>query len=805
MGAKHAHEKSAEQRGAYPPWVFAAMLAGAILTLLAFRSERVETAPKRQVLISEIQAINRGVIRDEDGDYPDWIELWNTGTEPVNLKGWFLADNFRHLKNWSFPDTTVPPNGYLVVFASGKNRSREGLPLHTNFKLNERGEYLALVQPDGLTIEHEYLPKYPAQRPNLSYGIAPGATGAGRKTEMTFFKKGTPGKPNEGELLRIVGDIQFSAKRGFYENPFELTLRTATSGARIFYTRDGTPPSEQNGKLYTQPIPIGSTTTLRAVAMKEGCAPTEIDTRTFVFARDLPRQTGKGFPETWGSKDGKPVPAYYAMNPAGDENAQAKSLRDALDAIPTVSLVMSGEDLFGEEQGIYSHPEKTGNEWEKPASVEIFYPATQREFHIDCGARIQGGWNRRPEESPKHSVRLLFKKKYGPSKLEYPIFGKEKPAEFQTLVLRSGNNNSWLHWSGEERRRGDYVRDQWARDTFREMGHASARGLYVHLFLNGLYWGVYNLCERPSAPFAAAHFGGAPDDYDSMNAEKILAGDREAFNKLVALANAGLKEPERYRAFAKMVDMTNLIDYFILNSYGANGDWDRSSNWYAARRHNPPGPFEFFVWDAERMLEDANDDRMDFDDDQSPPRLFHKLKENAEFRLAFADRAQKHLFGKGVLTAERAAERFRKLAGQIEVPIVAEAARWGAYRHDVHQYKTGPYETYSREAHWAPEIARLFRDYFPKRGAILLDQFRARGLYPKVTPPRVEKSFGRAEILAEGGAIYYTLNGVDPRAPGGGVAKEATLYAKPFTALFAKTIKARVLRDGEWSALVAAE
>jgi len=175
--------------------------------------------------------------------------------------------------------------------------------------------------------------------------------------------------------------------------------------------------------------------------------------------------------------------------------------------------------------------------------------------------------------------------------------------EFETLILRGGNNNSWLHWSGEERRRGDYLRDEWMRETFAAMGHASARGRFVHLYLNGLYWGLYNICERPSAPFVAAHKGGSKRDYDSRKAAKILSGDTNAWNEIMTLANTGLTDEGRYRAFQELVDLPEFTDYLILNFYGGNGDWDHSSNWYAARGRKPGGKFQFFVWDGERTLE----------------------------------------------------------------------------------------------------------------------------------------------------------------------------------------------------------
>jgi hypothetical protein len=343
------------------------------------------------------------------------------------------------------------------------------------------------------------------------------------------------------------------------------------------------------------------------------------------------------------------------------------------------------------------------------------------------------------------------------------------------------------------------------RDTLAAMGHPSARGLFVHLYLNGLYWGLYNLCERPSAPFVAAHLGGSAKDYDSMNADKILEGDKNAWNKMFTLANGGLGADREFLAMEEMLDMVAFIDYMIANLYGANADWDRSSNWYAARRRNPPGRFQFFVWDGERTLENVKDNTINFDDDQSPPRLFQKLRANDEFRLQFADRVHRHFSDGGALSPSVAAERFRHWATNIEDAVVAKSARWGDYRRDVHQYKTGPYEFYTRDDHWRPEIERLLTQYFPKRTAVALQQFRDAGLYPKIDAP-VAKLTGEELVLsASNGIIYFTDDGTDPHLPGNLLSQSAIKFSSPIRRVSGKTIKARALagssESGEWSAL----
>ncbi len=527
-----------------------------------------------------------------------------------------------------------------------------------------------------------------------------------------------------------VADTKFSVGRGFYREPVELTLRTKTAEATIWFTTNGALPSPGNGVRYAGPLRLTHSTVVRAAAFKDGLKPTDVDTHTFLFSRDVVRQTGRDFPTNWGEREGKPVPADYEMDrKSSATDADRVALEAALESLPTLSLVLDSADLFDPKRGIYANPQQTGDDWERAASAEFLPPAGEKGFHLDCGVRIQGGWNRRPEESPKHSLRLVFRKKYGAGRLKYPLFG-DGVAEFETLILRSGNNHSWLHWSAAERRSADYARDQWMRESFAAMGQPAARGRFVHLCLNGLYWGVYNLAERPDEHFAAARLGGEARDYDARNADKVLSGDETAWKQLFALANGGLADPAKYSAAAELLDVPAFCDYMLLNLYGANGDWDRSSNWYAARRRAAGGKYRFFVWDGERTLEGVGDNRLTDDDDLSPTRLFQQLRTNAAFRQEFADHARQHLTGEGALTPAKAAGRYLALSRQLEPAMLAEAARWGDYRRDVHPYKEGPYERYTREGHWRTEVRRLLEEYFPQRTAAFWRQLQAVGLAP---------------------------------------------------------------------------
>jgi hypothetical protein len=376
-------------------------------------------------------------------------------------------------------------------------------------------------------------------------------------------------------------------------------------------------------------------------------------------------------------------------------------------------------------------------------------------FQCGCGLRIHGGTSRQPDVSPKHSFRLAFKQRYGAAPLHFPLFGKDGAVEFDTLVLRAGNNDSWLAEQGEGGRRADYLRDEWMRRSMQDMGHPSARGRFVHLYLNGLYWGVYNLCESPGPGLLALNrpeqtdisnefrdltphpFEGrgrsSASGYDVRKAGNIEAGDAVAWNKMMTLANAGVNDDRRYEDISHYLDLPELADYLILNFYAGNSDWDRSANWVAIRPRAPNGRFQFLVWDGEGTLGNLEADTLDFDDDESPPRLFHKLAENDAFRKLFADRAQKLLFENGPLAPKAAAERYCNLAESVAPALTAEAARWGAFREERYRYRAN-LSAYTAEKDWKPEVERIQTQYFPKRREVLLNQLRRYGLFLQPHP-----------------------------------------------------------------------
>lgn len=226
------------------------------------------TEPKPDVVISEFLADNNNGIRDDDGARSDWIELLNQGLVPASLEGWFLTDTTNNLTKWRIPAVTLDINKYLLIWASGKNRQNPGAPLHTSFKLENGGGYLALVDPT-TNIVSAFAPAYPAQRSNISYGrdrATASITG--------YFSVPTPGTANSTNGPGFAPDPVFSPEGGVFTNAFlEITL--SSPAGEIRYTRDGSLPGT-NSLVYSAAINITNSTVIKARVFQSGLLPSAI-------------------------------------------------------------------------------------------------------------------------------------------------------------------------------------------------------------------------------------------------------------------------------------------------------------------------------------------------------------------------------------------------------------------------------------------------------------------------------------------------------------------------------------------------
>lgn len=795
-----------------------------LVIIFIFSFTYLHAGNSKKILINEFLASNSTGLTDVDGDHSDWIELYNPGNESVNLYGWSLTDNESKLRKWIFPSVSIEAEGYLLIFASGKDRVNPANELHTNFNLSKDGEYLALIESDG-TISDEYTPAFPPQTEDVSYGFHLG--------EYLFFNTPTPGTENtlEGQALSPV----FSVGRGFYNVPFTVSLTTNDPDTKVYYTTDGTRPTAESIP-YTEPVSIVTTTPLSAVGIKDD-ASSLIVTHTYFFIDDIMKQPAlpEGYPDRWGVlgsdviydkyKVGERAPAHYAMSPEVYNDSKYKNyITEGFLSIPSVSIVTTPDYLFSDvndetEGGIYIYTGvRTGNGWERPVSIEYYDPATEKQFQINCGLRIHGAASRQPEKSVKHSFRTHFRKIYGAGKLNFDLFEKETAVtKFDHLVFRAGFGFSWMHWGAGDRLHSQYVIDSFAKRTQLSMGQASAHDRFVHLFINGLYWGLYDISERISNNFMEAYFGGKDTDYDVMNHNGLVDGKRTDFDRMVSQAQAG-----NYNQLVaeNLIILENYIDYVLINFYMGNTDWG-DNNWYAARnRITGADGFRFFIWDTENCFFSGlnfnvmtNAGRF-----KGPLRQIifgtkeaHAFKgglfENEEFRMLFADRVQKHFFNGGALSPERTAALYEQISDEIDKAIILESARWGSYRRDVLP-GDGKSPLYTRDNHWLPKKKDLLKNHFPYRTGILYDQLLSLNLVSDIDAPVFNSAGGEITgsvnlmISAKRGNIYYTVDGSDPRERGtGSITASAKRYNSPLEINRTSTIKARTKMNNVWSAL----
>ncbi len=546
------------------------------------------------IYISEISA-SEGVypdnLLDEDGEQVDWIEIHNASDIPCDLTGWFLTDNRRKPLKWEFPKgSVIKGDQYLIVFASGKNRRNPELPLHTNFKINKEGEIIALIKQvneEGLIIDEIKLPN---QHPDITYGIKI----ENNNLHAGYFFTASPGKPNS--KLRSVNQIPnviFSKSRGKFQNAITLDLSCPDQQANIYYTLDGSIPTESD-LVFKNPITIKETSMVQARAFKQGSIASNIITHTYIF---------------------------------GD-------LAKKLQHIPIVSIVTNSESLYGKsgilgmsdksrngkfdrewkhtkKESDFFNPIKRGRAWEKFCSVEFFNSDKKigsnfdDQYQINCGIRLSGSDYHRLRLTPdsKPSFRLYFRSEYGQTHLppNLKLYGTNK--KIKRLSLRSGHDVSGLINS-------IVVHDELGRRLWQDMGHPSITGNFAHVLLNGKYLGYYNLVERIDR-YSISGYDNLSYQKNSNKTEgldiikrrgEVNEGDNQSWNDLLNLAKIGnLSGDNKLSDIASALDLTNFIDYLILNLYAVNSDWP-FNNWTAFKTKNSDSKFKFIVWDTDEAF-----------------------------------------------------------------------------------------------------------------------------------------------------------------------------------------------------------
>ena len=698
---------------------------------------------------------------------------------------------------------------------------------------------------------------------NGEFLILPELVAAAYGRVPQYLPSPTPGTFNGAGVIGRVSEVWFSHKRGFYDSPFQLTLSTGTEGALIRYTTDGSRPTISHGYTYTSPLDVAWITTIRAIAIKPVWLDSKVETHTYIFLDYVIHQPTHpmGWPNADNTINGQVLD--YEMDPnVVNAPPYADLVDDALLSIPTISLVTDMDNLFDPSMGIYVNAGQVDDEdyddepglWERPTSVELINPGGSEGFQIDAGLRIRGGFDRNGS-NPKHAFRLSLRCEYGQRELQFPLFGNEGVDEFKSVDLRTAQAYSWS-FIGDAR--NTMVRDVFSRDLQGQMGHPYTRSRYYHLYINGLYWGIYQTQEHCTAWYAESYLsddeddddddddfeasGYDEDDYDIITSawsegRRMVAteGTPDAFYRLYYETMTGFDNFSYYRVqglnidgtpnpnYERLLDVDNLIDFMIIEYYTGNRDGPGSryggrpnNTWGIYNRENPDG-FKWLQHESEHSLGTGDENMvLPFTTAGASINYFnpHFLHEqlaiqNAEYRLHFADHVHRHFFNDGLLTLDESRNRIQNRANQIDMAIIAESARWGDSKRE---------PPFTKNNYWLGEIDRILNysngRYLVNRVEVVLDQFKSVGWYPNVNAPvfYINGSYQHGGQVSAGddltmnnpngsGTIWYTIDGSDPRQPVTGNVIGTKYSNNPVTLTKSTHVKARVRDGGTWSAL----
>ena len=513
-------------------------------------------------LITAFRAANAATIVDDDGDFSDWLELYNPGAEAFDLTGCYLSDDPDNPLRWRFPAATIPAGGFRLIWASGKDRAGPAGALHTNFAISAGGEPLLLFAADGTTRLDEAGPR--ALAADQSSGRLPDGADA-----WVVFGSATPGASNAAGLL-FLAPPDFAPAPGFYTAPVALALAAADQQAAIRYTLDGSEPTEAS-PLYLEPLPLdsrdGDPDTIALI-------PTNFSDPADHYGWRPPR--GEVFKinvvRARAFRSGYAPSAVTTGSYLIDPDPAGRLL------LPVVSVATSPANLFDDAIGIYVPGDtytpgdqasgnyfQRGDEWERPLHVEFFDLQGTALLAQDAGARIHGGYSRR---FPQKTLRLTARAQYGPPRFDCALFEDLPYDSYRCFLIRNAGNDWGL--TG--------FRDLALQTMCKDMGFDTQAGRPVVHFINGEYWGLANLRERYDRHYLARVYG-VPEDavallVENAELEEGQESDRDDYLALRSyVTDNDCSEPAHLAAVAERMDLANFIAYNVAEIYLANYDW----------------------------------------------------------------------------------------------------------------------------------------------------------------------------------------------------------------------------------------
>jgi len=577
----------------------------------------------QNIVINEILTSNTTVNVDEDGDYADWVELYNTGTTTINLDGYGLTDDSLLPYKWTFPDVSLAAGQHLLIYCDDKDISDPTQPLHANFKISSSGEVITLTNAVNVTLD--FVPATVIAQ-NTSFGRLPNGTG-----NFTFINAPTPNTTNsQGEVQEALSPPTFSKDSGFLTAGFNLTLSTTVVGATILYTLDGSEPQFSNlgGTTYSYKNQYQEISTAQAIGSKLTKSFKTLQYSTPIVIADRSSQPNKiatisttfDFNPTYipaspiykgtvvrakvikaGILDSPTVTRIYYISPLGANRF----------SLPVLSLSIDENKLFDYNTGIAvagadfdnwrtTHPStdatyeednanyyRKGRDYERTANMSYIVNGVEA-LNQDIGIRIHGGTTRATRSK---SFNLYARSEYGNSNMNYKFFSNLTESNFNKLVLRNSG--------------GDFIHTMF-RDA---LSHTVVRSLHCITesyqptisFINGEYNGILNLREKYDDEYFTKNFNIASNELDYLsdqgdtNLSPADYGDSVHYQAMLSYLNTNsMSTLNNYNYIKTQMDTESFNDYHITNIYLQNVDWPGTNIEFWRKRtasYEPNAPY----------------------------------------------------------------------------------------------------------------------------------------------------------------------------------------------------------------------
>lgn len=539
--------------------------------------------------ISEVLSTNSKLLPVED-EYCDLIELYNQGESPVQLSDYYLSDQQSNLRLWQLPQKELAPGEYYVVKATD-----EYLEGTAPFKVAAEGETLYLSRAEGEAVDTLSVP---ALTPNASYGRY--------ENIFCYYDEPTPGKPNPEGFSGITPVPQTSLPSAALQETVFVTL---TGEGTIYYTLDGSTPTEKSICYDGTPIEVSQNTVLRIRARQEGLLWSAAATHTYLFDTEK-----------------------YEL--------------------PLLCISAEPGGIHG-PRGVYTQYERKS--LEAPINLTLIENGKEC-FNVDCGLRIHGQGSRALK---KKSFQVRFRAMYGKGRLEYPLFEGSEVTSFNGLVLRCGSEDS----------NRAFFRDEFltslTAETMPEVLYQQYKP--VNMFVDGAYYGVYFIRERITDDFAASHLGGEASDIDMVKGWSGQEhGIRDDFMDLLRFCrNHNMSKQENYEHVASQVSLESFMDYYIARAYTGDRDY---TNIRHVRSRGTDGLWRIVNFDIDWGFGNSPAGLTDMigtakDTSALNTVIINALLKNADFRDQMITRLAWHL--RNTYAPERVIAHIDKLAAQL--------------------------------------------------------------------------------------------------------------------------------------------